>query len=100
MPSGNFDFGVAYDENGYRSNGLAGWNMLGNPYPCAIDWEQMNKANMEMVFWLWDGTGYQFYQVGGTKGGSNAGANISQNIPSGQGFFIRAASTSGSSNYR
>ena len=94
--SGNFDFGLTYDESGYRSSGLTGWNLLANPYPCTINWEQMTKANMELVYWLWDGTGYQFYKQGGTKGGSNSGADVNGQIASGQGFFIRAASTSAS----
>ena len=95
--AGFFNFGVTYDENGYKSNGLAGWNLIANPYPCTIDWNLMSKTAIENTFWIWDGTGYQFYQaVGNTTGGSNSGSGISANghIPSGAAFFVRAASNS------
>jgi hypothetical protein len=91
--AGNFSFEVLFSENGWASNGLKGWNLLGNPYPCTINWENMNRSNVESTYWIWDGLGYQFYQVGGIKGGSNSGNDISQNISSGQGFFLRATST-------
>ena len=50
----------------------------------------MSRTNVENSFWLWDGTGYQFYQEGGTTGGSNSGSNITTDIPSGVAFFVRA----------
>ena len=91
--AGNFDFGVVYSENGWANNGLKGWNLLGNPYPCTLSWDALSNTDVENSFWLWDGEGYQFYQTGGATGGSNGGANITANIPSGQAFFIRALQT-------
>ena len=89
----DFDFTVTYSEMGHAQNGLKGWNLLGNPYPCAISWEDMMMSDIESTFWLWDGTGYQFYQMGGTTGGSNSGSGMTANVPSGQSFFIRALNT-------
>ena len=91
--AGNFDFGVTYSESGWASNGLKGWNLLGNPYPCNLNWDAMSRTDVENSFWLWDGEGYQFFQTGGTTGGSNGGGDITGNIPSGQAFFTRAFST-------
>ena len=91
--AGNFDFGVVYSELGHAQDGLKGWNLLGNPYPCTISWNALSNTDVENSFWLWDGEGYQFYQTtGGMTGGSN-GVNITGNIPSGQAFFIRALQT-------
>jgi len=74
----------------FTKNGL-GYNLMGNPYPSAIDWEEVNiPANLNTYFQLWDPTmgvngDYRYYIVGG--GGAT---NTSQYIPSGQGFFTQA----------
>jgi hypothetical protein len=86
--AGNFDFTLGYDENGWANmGGFKGWNLLANPYPCEISWETMTRnAQTDNVFYLWNGSAYEWYQVGGAK----SSANITSAIPSGQGFFVRA----------
>jgi hypothetical protein len=73
-----------------------GWNLLGNPYPSAIDWDVVAlPSQLNGAFWLWDPTigsfgDYRFYITGG--GIANT---TSQFIPSGQGFFVRAVAGAG-----
>jgi len=68
-----------------------GWNLIGNPYPSAIDWnaqEGWTKNNVENGIYIWNNHQYATYINGiGTNGGTNI-------IALGQGFFVRAASDS------
>ncbi len=66
-----------------------GWNLLGNPYPCALDWQSVTgwtKTNIDNGIYMTTGTGtYASYIDGvGTNGGT-------QFIPSMQGFWVRVA---------
>jgi hypothetical protein len=73
-----------------------GYNLIGNPYPSAIDWDAVIiPANLNGSFQLWDpATGtYKYYIEGG--GGANT---TSQYIPSGQGFFTWATGGPGTLN--
>ncbi len=69
---------------------LDGFNVLGNPYPSYIDWDQVTiHENLNANFYLYDPTigelgDYVYYL-------KNGGANTTtQFIPSGQGFFVQA----------
>ncbi|MCD4746471.1 MAG: T9SS type A sorting domain-containing protein [Bacteroidales bacterium] len=80
---------------GFTQNGL-GYNLVGNPFPCTIDWDAVTiPTELSGAIWLFDPTigangDYRYYINGG--GASNT---TSQYIPSGQGFFIRATGGSG-----
>lgn len=69
----------------------AGFNLLGNPYPSSIDWNEVNlPSNLNGQFYLWDpGIGlngdYVYY-----IGGGGPANTTSQFIPSGQGLFVEA----------
>ena len=65
-----------------------GWNLVGNAYPSAFDWDNTNitKTNIDNTVYYWDGTQYLTYN-GTTHTGSTG---ISQYVPSQQGFFIHA----------
>jgi hypothetical protein len=73
------------------SNGGNGYNLLGNPYPSAIDWDAVNiPSGLNGQFYLWDPTigangDYVYYIEGG--GPANT---TTQFIQSGQGFFVEA----------
>ncbi|MFZ4707362.1 MAG: T9SS type A sorting domain-containing protein, partial [Bacteroidales bacterium] len=66
-----------------------GWNLVGNPYPTAIDWLAVSgwtKTNVNNAIYLHkDNTTWATF-VGGV--GANGGT---QYIASGQGFFVRAS---------
>lgn len=83
--TGTFDFGVTYTEEGDE-----GWNLLGNPYDDAIDWDGAgwNKENVSDAVYIWDPNaigGAQFLiwsnQVGDTFNGE---------IAKGQAFWVKA----------
>jgi autotransporter-associated beta strand protein len=60
-----------------------GFNLLGNPYPSQIDWENISKTGLvDNYFWVWNPV---------TKGYVSNSTGI---ISSGQAFFVRATQTS------
>ncbi|MBN2778683.1 MAG: T9SS type A sorting domain-containing protein [Bacteroidales bacterium] len=66
-----------------------GWNLIGNPYPSAIDWDAASgwtRSNIADVVYVWNGTQYAGY-VGGIP--VNGGSRY---VAPGQGFFVQATS--------
>ncbi|GAB1447108.1 hypothetical protein MASR2M44_00990 [Bacteroidota bacterium] len=88
LAQGTFNFGVTYSSN----NG-EGWNLLGNPYPCAIDWNAAGwtKTNLENKIWVFRPAGNHFATYNVLSGGVNFGSNI---IESGGAFFVHATASS------
>ncbi len=74
------------------------YNLVGNPYPCAIDWKApigWNMANLsgaDKSYWVWnDATGN--YGAYTTAISGDIGTNgVTRYISSGQGFFVLASS--------
>ena len=71
----------------YSGSGL-GWNLIGNPYPCAYDWTSNStvKTNIVNTVHVFDATsnGYKSYNT------SSGGSLTSGYIPSGAAFFVQA----------
>ena len=98
--SGNLDYStVSGDVN------IQGFNLAGNPYASSIDWDTYNTTAISTGIYAPNTTGfvyvldsksknYNVYQAGMGGAGTlaSSGSNI---IPSGQGFFVVAASASG-----
>jgi hypothetical protein len=81
------------------SGAFAGNNLIGNPYPCAIDWKSSSGWSRTPL--ANSGSGYDFYvwnDASGNYGVFNSAGTTGTNgttryIPSGQGFFVLAASS-------
>ncbi len=98
------EFAVSYTKNsGAIGNDVTqgwtnfdGWNLLGNPFTAAIDWDDVPKTDIEAGVYVYDGDNYQYYISG--SGSSpwdlgitlNGGSNI---IPAGQGFWVKVVNT-------
>jgi hypothetical protein len=61
----------------------AGWNLIGNPYTCGLDWSTVSLTNVNSAFYIWDPStdSYKFYSIGGI---TNAV------IPPMQAFWVQA----------
>ncbi len=75
-----------------------GWNLIGNPYPCAFDWVAFwaagtNRTNIGTAIHVFDATANS-YKSYSTQAGS--GTLTSGIIPSGSAFFVQATGTGAS----
>ncbi len=73
--------------NGDSYSNFDGWTLIGNPYPCALDWEALDKSNdiTPTVYYYDDNIhNYAYYQDGGSS--LNGGSRF---IPMMQGFFVK-----------
>lgn len=91
---GNFPTGDASITNlaytGSLNPELRGLNLLGNPYPSAIQWEQgtWSRTNLDYAVYVWDG--YKFVSWNGSTGALKDGI-----IPAMQGFFVKSNTAGG-----
>lgn len=75
----------------YTSGQGNGWNLIGNPYPSALEWNSSwTKSNVDATVYVYDGTQYLTwnYNLGGYGTMSNG------MLPSTQGFWIKANASS------
>jgi len=66
----------------------SGFNLLGNPYACAIDGSLLTRTNLDNLVYVLDGPTNNYLNHNGTVGTFNG------EIPSGQGFFVNAIAAS------
>lgn len=76
------------------SSVLRGFNLIGNPYPCSIDWDAEDGWNRDALgdnpyIWIYNDDVHQYgaYQLGNKGVGTNGVTNV---IASCQGFFVKA----------
>ena len=72
--------------------GYEGWNLLGNPFPSAINWDigSWNRSNIDAAVYIWkqDNGNYVCWPAQNGFGTMSGGI-----IPVGQGFMIHVTST-------
>lgn len=98
----NCQSGATASTNVACTEGWRGWNLLANPYPCPINWDNAaawtKPAQMNNAFYTWNAAAgtYQAYlgttgTPGVSLGGSSpASGNTDPNvIPSSQAFFVK-----------
>jgi len=87
---------------GRSAKANAGWQLLGNPYPSALDWNQVAASGLNGVddaVYVFKSTGQYsgYYAAYVNRQGTSGGTNV---IPVGQGFFVRtSAGSTGSLNF-
>ena len=84
LNTGNQTLPVTY--NGSTVND--GWNLVGNPYASTIDWNASSgwtKTNVNGTIYIYNPSTNTY----GTWDGATGTNNVTQNISSGQAFFIR-----------
>lgn len=78
---GNIAPSITYTNTGVAAND--GWNLIGNPYPSAIDWNLVTKTNISQFAYVFNpNTNAYVVNDGSTP------------IASGQAFFVQATATS------
>jgi len=78
--TGNQSIAITYTEEAGKDDTYFGANLLGNPYPSAIDWSGLDDTWGAVHYW--NGTAYVSWNDGSGDG--------SQFVPARQGFFIVA----------
>jgi hypothetical protein len=95
LNDGNYSTTVT--NNGAYDSG--GWNLVGNPYPSAIDADQFLDDNSSVInhtMYLWDNSDYATHN--GTFGVNPTGnATPTGRVGVGQGFFVRKTSSGSAS---
>jgi hypothetical protein len=95
LNSGNVDYALTYSGGA----DFQYYNLVGNPYPCSIDWkapsgwDMTNLSGTEKSYWVWnDAAGNYGTYTTATSG--DVGTNgVTRYIGTGQGFFVLAASS-------
>ncbi len=73
--------------------GGAGFNLVGNPFPCALDWNSVtgfDKSNITGILYIWDDTQNQYGSSNGEV--STFALSPANIIPANQGFIVKATS--------
>lgn len=86
VQKGNINLPVNYTNHGTPAED--GWNLVANPYPCTIDWNDLNwgKTNLDDAIYVYDAaTGAYASYVNGV--GNNGGSNL---IAPFQAFWVHA----------
>lgn len=68
----------------------SGFNLVGNPFPSAIDWNAITKTNVSGTYYVYSPVTNAYVSWNGSTG------NATQYISSGQAFFVLNPSTNGS----
>ncbi len=105
--NGNQNISVYYHDNDGNSGYFDGWNLIANPFPSALDWNNAawDKTYINNTLYFYDGTigNYKYYNGTGTPTGVagddetysvNGGTAF---IPASQAFFVKAKISAGTS---
>jgi len=87
LNAGDFTFdGTTTPAITYTAEGGIGWNLMGNPYPSGLDWDECERTNIDGAVYVYDGNNGQYLAWNGTVGSLADGI-----VPPMNAFFIKAA---------
>lgn len=78
----------------------SGWNLVGNPYTCGLDWNAVTKTNVNNAYYVWDPatSKYQYYSTSALTGTYLAASSILTGVIAPmQAFWVQASSSSAAS---
>jgi len=78
-----------------------GWNYIGNPYPCTLDWNKIassDKVNIYDAYWIWNGSAGNYGLYNNTSGVGTNG--VDKDIASSQAFWVQANANSPSLTFK
>ena len=86
---------VSYTNPNNKFNYQDGWNLVANPYPSAIDWDNDTnwiKENIQGAIYVYnaDNNQYSSYAAGVSNPDTGAAGGVNNIVPSSQGFMVRA----------
>lgn len=93
--AGDQSFTLSYEDDAGAAD-QEGWNLIGNPYACSIDWDSIvtgNKVNIDDAIWIWNHTAGNYGVYSGGTGGTGTN-NVNADIASSQAFWVHATATS------
>lgn len=75
------------------SGSANGYNLVPNPYPSAINWSLVTKTNVANSIWIFDPDPAVVNYEGYINGVSSGAGHVTNIIPAGQAFFVKATGT-------
>ena len=87
-----YDYSPTFSPSGFDGGG---WNLVGNPYPSAINWDALvgwndrSTSNIDATVYVWNAASnsYMTYNYNTNIGSPNTFTGV---IPMGQAFFVKA----------
>lgn len=98
-PNTSHTHSLGYAANTASGGSGSGWNLIGNPYTCGLDWTSVTKTNVNNAYYVWDASNgtYQYYSGSALSGTYLAASSIlSGVIPPMQAFWVQATASGGS----
>lgn len=92
-PNNGFYLANVTNGGGGSADEQNGWNLIGNPYPCTVDWNTLTHVSVDAAYWIWNATAgnYGIYQTGAGSGTNGVDSHIAHS----QAFWVHASAASG-----
>lgn len=96
-PNTSVAHSLDYSVNTAANGSGTGWNLVGNPYTCSLDWTAMTKTDVNDAYYVWDPATslYKYYASGAVSGTYLTASNtLNGIIPPMQAFWVQTTSNS------
>ena len=96
-PNTSMTHSLSYSVNAAANGSGTGWNLVGNPYTCSLDWTAMTKTDINDAYYVWDPATslYKYYASGAISGTYLTASNtLNGTIAPMQAFWVQTTSNS------